>query len=47
MRTCTNCHRIIPEERLAVLPNTEYCVECAAKFVKSKKGATSEMRGIK
>lgn len=39
MKSCTNCRRIIPPARLEVLPNTEYCVECAAKFVKPKKGA--------
>ena len=27
-RFCTSCQEPIPEERLASLPNTRYCVRC-------------------
>jgi hypothetical protein len=30
MRLCTKCAKIIPIERLAIIPNTEECVECSS-----------------
>lgn len=30
-KLCEECGKKIPKARLKAIPNTEYCVECAAK----------------
>jgi hypothetical protein len=30
IKNCEDCSKIIPVERLEALPNTKYCVNCAA-----------------
>lgn len=37
-KNCKHCQEIIPQERLDLLPNTEYCVKCAGEFVAKVKG---------
>lgn len=39
MKSCSNCKRLISEERLKALPNTEFCIDCAKTLVKPKRGA--------
>lgn len=33
IRNCAACECVIPQARIDVFPNTEYCVKCQEKYV--------------
>lgn len=35
-RRCRGCRNVIPRERIAILPDVQYCVSCAAKLEKGE-----------
>lgn len=38
MRECKKCEKVIPQERLEILPETTLCVECSKTLNKKRVG---------
>ena len=38
MRECKKCEKVIPQERLEILPETNLCVECSKTLNKKSVG---------
>lgn len=43
MKECKECGDLIPEKRIKLMPNIEYCIRCQTSLEESGKAATVKM----